>query len=171
MGYVGRNRAAEFVQHVRRLEQGLTSVENYGKLTFSNREVFSYHLRIGYIHLEDKVIVYYGEPNTKTTNMHIGAISRADYRMPDYLFLAVEGNHILDSIEEHVMRWGAKNPTKAEARDCIAFYRFLQDCYGFYLCESKKRIRDNYIREYAQSDQRHRENMRGLLEMAREGET
>ncbi len=159
-GYSVQRRSHEFTEHVKTLMGGEPSVKSFGKLVFCNLDVFSYDLQIGHIHLDDQVIVYSGEPNTKTTNHHISAISHSEWRLPKWMFLAVENDHINDSLEQHVMRWGCKNPNKQDIMDCLDFWRFIK---------SEKR-KDSLICEYAQADQQKRDNMRGLIEMAREGE-
>lgn len=147
-----RNR--EFVEYVHELAQGSLKQKRFGELTFRHDTVLSYDAVIGKVWLEDKVIVYNeGYRNfSKTTNRHLGAITRAERDLPEFSFLpAKEKNHINNAPAQLI----ATLFGSVGQQDVLQFWRWL----------STHIDRDKLVKKYISLSPIQREAMRGFLEL------
>lgn len=132
---MGITRSSEFAQwalhrSAHGVAFGTTQAARFGSLRFTKEDtVRSYDMLIGKVFREQKIVFWNqdAQSHSRTTTAHLGAILGAQYRMPDWLFVAVNSETIAqDPITLLASRWGKKVSAKDLPNLCIA-YKYAQE--------------------------------------------
>jgi len=151
----------------------------WGSLRFTKENtVRSYDMLIGRVFREHKIVFWNqdAQSHSRTTTVHLGSVLGAQYRLPGWMFVAVNSETIgQDPITLLASRWGKKVKAQDLPNLCLA-YEFAkqqaertvssspQKTYGARVTESA----EEQMRAYVSATKAQRQAMLGIYELANE---